>query len=201
VPFIKQQIQLVNQHLLTGCLADARFQSGRIEAIAVDVSRVNTNGGIETFPAVMDTNYEAREIVTDDTYPIILYHKLLGKSYSTAATGNFGDGNKTFIEKLEVKLVVYGKYAALKLTTEQLESLITTGFPDAIAKQAIAPFKLDSMSVTLTGSNLNAAQVFMEEYKGFDLFLAPEDILFSIRYSIESRFRKNCFTICDCNPV
>lgn len=201
MPFLKQQIQIVNQGLLNGCLSDARFQSGRFEDIAVDVSRINANGNIETFPAVMDAGYEAREVVMDDTYPIVIYNKILGKSYSAISSGSFGDGNKAVLEKVDVKMVVFGKYAALKLTSEQLEALITTGMPDAISKAALAPYKLDNMLVSLTGSTLNAAQVFQEEYKGFDLFLSPEDILFSIRYTIESKFRKNCFTICDCNPA
>jgi hypothetical protein len=55
------------------------------------------------------------------------------------------------------------------------------------------------MLVTLQGSNLLSAQVFNEEYKGFPLFLAPEDIFFSIAYQVETRFRKGCFEICDCN--
>lgn len=202
MPFLKQQIEIINAELRGEVLSDKRFQSGRFESIAVDVSRLNANGGIETFPAIMSSNYEAQEIVVNDTYPVIIYHKVLNKAYANSpAAGNYGDGNRHMVEKVDAKMVVYGKYAALKLSAEQLEALLATGFPDAIAKTKIAPLKLDNMSVTLTGSNLNAAAVFQEEYKGFDLFLAPEDILFSMRYSIESRFRKGCFNICDCDPA
>ena len=202
MPFLKQQIEIINNELREGSLSDMRFRSGRFETIAVDVSRVNASGGIETFPAIMNTNYEAQELVVNDTFPIVLYHKILNKTYSSApVTSNYGDGNRFVVEKAEVKMVVYAKYAAVKLSAEQLEALITAGFSDSIAKTKLAPFKLDSMTVTLTGSNLNAAQVFQEEYKGFDLFLAPEDILFSIKYTIESRFRKGCFNICDCETA
>jgi|ERR1043165_815613 hypothetical protein len=199
MPFLKQQIQLVNQELLESTLKDARFQPGRFEAIAVDVSRTTATGGTETFPAVMSDNYEAQEITVNDTYPISIYHKLLNKTYSPAATsGNYGNGNPSVICKADIKMVVYGKYTKLKLTTEQLEALITTGFPDLISREKLSPYKLDTMTVNLQSSNLNSAAVFAEEYKGFEPFLAPEDILFSIKYTIESRYRKNCFTICDC---
>lgn len=198
MPFLKQQIEIINQELRERSLKDARFQAGRYEAIAVDVSREASEGKVQTFPAIMSSNYEAQEITVDDTYPLMIYHKVFSKAYSTEKLGGYGDGNNYMVERADCRMVVYGKYAALKLTAEQLEALIATGFPSAIAKTKIAAYKLDSMLVTLTGSILNSAVVFQEEYKGFDLFLGPEDILFSMRYSIESKFRKGCFTICDC---
>jgi hypothetical protein len=201
MPFLNQQIQIVNNGLLNLALKDARFQAGRFETIAVDVSRKDADtGAIQTFPAVMDKNYEAQEITVDDTYPIIIYHKILSKSYvaEKVPTGQFGDGNRYVNETTSVKMVVYGKYAALKLTREQLEALITSNFPDNISPVTIQPLKLDNMAVTLKGSDLNSARVWQEEYKGIPLFLAPEDILFSVMYSIDTRFRKGCINICDC---
>ncbi len=202
MPFLKQQIELINEALKQTALADARFQSGRYETIAVDVSRKTTQGNngavtIETFPAVMSPDYEAQEITVDDTYPIIIYHKILSKKYAPDKV-EFGSRNKYVTEITGMKMVMYGKYATLKLTREQLEALITANFPDVIDRSCIQPYKLDNMIVTLQGSNMNTAAVFQEEYKGIPLFLAPEDILFSINYLIETRYRKGCFEICDC---
>ncbi len=197
MPFVNEQIQIVNDSLQKLALSDARFSSGRYEGIAVDVSR-KTDTGIETFPAIMDANYEAQPISVDDTYPIIIYHKITSKAYAKEK-GQYGDFEINVIETSNVKMVVYGKYAALKLTREQLEALITSNFPDQIATALIAPLKLDNMTVNLKSSNLNSAQVFTEEYKGIPLFLAPEDILFSVAYTIDTRFRKGCIKICDCN--
>jgi hypothetical protein len=203
MPFLSEQIEIINSSLQSLALSDARFSSGRFEAIAVDVSRKDADtGAITTFPAVMDKNYEAQEITVDDTYPIIIYHKILSKEYAfdkaPAGPNQYGDGNRYITETASVKMVVYGKYAALKLTREQLEALITSNFPDSIAPVSIQPLKLDNMVVTLKGSDLNSARVWQEEYKGIPLFLAPEDILFSIMYSIDTRFRKGCINICDC---
>ncbi len=196
MPFLKEQIKIVNDALRAGSLSDARFSNGLFEEIAIDVSRMNEEK-VETFPAIMDNNYEAREISVNDTYPIIIYHKIIRKGYAIAPN-NFGDGNKSMIEKTDVKMVVYGKYASLKITAEQLEAVIAMGFPDNVAKAKLTALKLDSMSVNLIGSNMNSAVVFQEEYKGFDLFLSAEDIFFSMNYSIESKFRKGCFSINDC---
>jgi hypothetical protein len=197
MPFLNEQIGFVNASLQSTALADARFSAGRFEGIAVDVSR-KTDSGIETFPAVMDQNYEAQPITVDDTYSIIIYHKVNNKTYAQEKS-EFGDRNIYMIETLQVKMVVYGKYAALKLTKEELESLITSNFPDNIPASNLAPLKLDNMLVTLKGSNLNSSAVFNEEYKGIPLFLAPEDILFSVNYNVDTKYRKGCISICDCN--
>lgn len=198
MPFLKQQIEIVNKSLLANAFADQRFAGGRFETIAVDASRKNDKEQIETFPAIMSENYEAQEITTDDAYPIVIYHKIFSKLYAFEK-GQFGATNPNIVETSQVKMVVYGKYAKLKMTRESLEALITANFPDQIAQSAIASLKLDNMLVICRSSNLNSASVFAEEYKGFPLFLAPEDIYFSIRYDIETKFRKGCIKICDCN--
>lgn len=95
-------------------------------------------------------------------------------------------------------MVVYGKRSALNLRAEQLEAIITTGFPDVISKQAISEYNLQSMIVTLQSSNMSALSVFNEEFKGFDPFVSNEDIYFSIAYKIETKYRKGCFGLCDC---
>lgn len=199
MPFLKQIVEIVNSDLRERSLKDKRFQSGKYDGIAVDVSRPLESGGAQTFPAVLDANYEAQPVTPDDTYPITIYHKVVSKrAKNPQGSGNYGDGNGVRGEVVDMKMVVFGKYAALKLTAEQLEALITINFPDVIAKAKTQPLKLDSVLIEYQSTNMNSVAVFQEEYKGFELFLAPEDIMFSIRYSIESKFRKGCFTICDC---
>lgn len=178
-------------------MSDKRFQTGNFQALAVDVSRIKGDK-TQTFPAVMDSFYEAQPITPDDNYPIVIYHKMLSKQAIKPGPSGYGDSNNVKGELVEMKMVVFGKYKSLQLTAHELEALITFNFPDSIAKAKIQGLKLDTMQVNYSSSNMNAAAVFQEEYKGFELFLAPEDIMFSVKYSIESKFRKGCFTICDC---
>jgi hypothetical protein len=197
MPFLNEQILMVNDCLLRKALADARFKVGRYEGIAVDVSRRNDAGAIETFPAIMDRDYEAQPVSVDDSYPLIIYHKVNNKTYAIDKK-QFGDRFTYMVETSQVKMLVYGKYAKLKLSREQLEALITSNFPDNISAATLAPYKLDNMAITLKGSNLNTTAVFNEEYKGIPLFLSAEDILFSISYTIDTKYRKECISICDC---
>lgn len=198
MPFLKQQIEIVNAELRRLPLADERFSAGRYEAIAHDCSRTERDEKVSYFPAVMNENYEAQEVTVDDTWPIIIYHKIRSKAYGITPGAGTGDRNTGVTEQVSVKMVVYAKWSKVKMTIEQLEALITTNFPDNINPAIYRPLKLDSLSVVLRGTNFNSAQVWQEEYRGTELRLAPEDIYFSLNYDLISTYRKGCFKICDC---
>ena len=144
----------------------------------------------------MDDNYLPVDISIDDTYPIVVYHRVLTSSYTLLTGAQFGSGNPTVRQLNTVKMVVYGKYGALKLTREALEALIVTNFPDNINPP---PFQLSQMLVQFTGSNYNSRQLWNEEYQGVDFRLSADDIFFSINYTMQSIFKKGCFKICDCD--
>ena len=197
MPFLKKQVELVNKALLQGALADERFKAGRIETIAVDV--VRTEGETrQIFPAIMNKDYQPEMISVDDTYPIIIYHKIIGSAYSPYKE-NTGQGMALQNQGTQVRMVVYGKYAALKMTRESLEALMITNFPDFFKQADFSGLGLSNLYATVQGSNLNSLAVWMEEYKGFPFPLGAEDIMFSITYMLNSVFKKGCFRICDCN--
>ncbi len=205
MPFLAEQVTVVNQELLKGALADARFQSGRFEALANEVIREDSAGKMVTFPCVMSKDYEAQEITVDDTYPIIIYHKLLAQKFDLNNLGGkneFGDRNKWVVETCVLKMVVYGKFSALKVTREQLAAIITTNFPDnmdAAKNTLLNSLKLDNVTYAMQSTNFLAKSIWNEEYNGNDFRLAPEDIFFTIIYTIQSTWRKGCFQLCNCN--
>ena len=201
MPFLNEQITIVNQELQKYALADSRFQSGRYEAIANEVTREG-----KTFPCVMSKDYEAQDITVDDTYPIQIYHKVLAKRYDlnniAGQKSEFGDRNKYVKETVLVKMVVYGKFSSLKVTKEQLEAIITTNFPDnmdADKNVLLKSLNLDNVTYSMQNTNFISRSVWGEEYAGHEFRLAPEDIFFSVTYQIQSTFRKGCFQLCNCD--
>jgi hypothetical protein len=198
MPYLKQQIELVNTLLKPVAFGDSRFASAKIEAIAVDVARTDSNGARQIFPAVLDQNFEPQEITVNDTYPLVVYHKVIATAYRPDAN-NYGQGVKKQVQTTQVKMVVYAKSSAIKMTRETLEAVLITNFPDNPPAASYADLNLDNLTITVQGSNLNSMAVWMEEYKGFEFPLAADDILFSITYTIQSLFRKGCFKLCDCN--
>jgi hypothetical protein len=202
MPFTSSLIQIINDHLTTHCLCDTRFATGMIGGVAYDATRRDDDKNtIVQYPVLTDLTGEGTDISISDTYPITIYHRILSKSYTPKPNGSFGDRQNEVTEKTDVKMVIAGWTNRLSMTQEDLEALITSNFPDAIKPALYAPFKLMRMAATLQGSVLSREQVFKEEYKGIPYDIKPEQILFSIRYQIESDYKKGCFTILDCQAA
>lgn len=198
MPFLKQQIELINAALTTAIFADKRFAGSQINGLAA-LANYKDGDVVKTSPFVMDRNNEPQQVGLDDSFPCIVYHRLLGLNYTQVNnTSQFGRGVNKQVQVADMLLVAYGRFAPLRITSEQFEALIAAGFPDEVASALLAPYKLDRMLVTLQGSNMLSQQVYAGEYGGLPVYISAEDILFSVRYRIETDFRKNCFSICDC---
>jgi len=195
MPFLKEQIELINQHLKSGALKDGRFQVGDFNALARLAIKVDGNSKA-TLPVVMNRDYEAQWVGIDDQKPILVYHRKLTSQYSSAQKQQYGGGKNTLNEVSDMLMVVYANQNLIKLSHEQLEAQIITGFPDVIQKDLISPYGLSLMHVELTNSSVDSEQVFALEYRNVPFRLAPEDILLSIRYKILTQFRKNCYDFC-----
>lgn len=201
MPFTSTLIQIVNDHLSAHCLCDARFANGLMAGIAHDATRWDDDrSAVVQYPVLVDLNGDGTDISISDTYPITLYHRILSKTYTTKPAGSFGNRQNEVTEKTDVKLVVAAWSNRISLSQEDLESLITSNFPDSIAPELYTGYQLSRVAAVLQGSTLNREQVFKEEYKGIPYDLKPEQILFSIRYQIEADYKKGCFKLLECQP-
>lgn len=197
MPFLKQQIDIINAKLRAAIFVDKRFAGAQINGLAT-LATYREGDTVKTAPVVVENN-EPRFVGLDDSFPAIIYHRLQTLSYSQINNASqFGRGVNKMEQTADVLLVVYGRYAPLRITSEQFEALIASGFPDIVDSVELEPYKLDSMLVTLQSSNMLAQQVFAGEYGALPNQVGAEDILFAVRYRITTQFRKNCFSICDC---
>jgi hypothetical protein len=192
MPFLKEIINKVNQSLKTNAINDIRFASGRIENIARSIGRYNSENQLQVFPVVLTDSFDFKDISIDDTFPLIVYHKILSNSYTQQTS------DRNYQSKTDVKMVVYGKVGRINLTPEQLEAVFSMNFPTILDKSGT---NLDSIYIRLLSSEMDGQKVFNEEYSNIDYRLSENDILISFRYSIESAFRKGCFNICDCGEA
>jgi len=199
MPFQSSIINIINDQILAGTLCDSRFANGSINGIAYDGTEMDSSG-IRVYPIVYDLTGNGSKVNPDDTYPIQIYHKILNKTYQVKP-GSVGDRSNVVSEKTDVKMVVAGWTNPLQLTQEDLEALIASNFPDQIAPALYTPLRLQNLVITLVSSVLDRAQVYREEYRGIPYQVRPEQILFSIRYQIESTYKKGCFIITDCQPT
>lgn len=200
--YIKEMVEIVNSILRATSLREKKYQSGRYESLAVEVTRKTTgesgNTVMETFPAVVNsTTGEQTAVSPDDTYPITIYSKISGCSF-VKQEKQYGNGDKNIIQRADMKMVVFGKRSALQMSAEELAAQIYAGFPDSVSSNYYAGVNIDSMHVFVTQMNMVQSAVFSEEFRGRELFISADDIYFSIRYTIESRHRKNCFATLEC---
>lgn len=203
MPFLNELCLVVNQELRKGALSEQRFQSGRYEGVSNEVTRGN-----QVFPCIINNNRESNtiECSPDDTYPIVIYHKVLAKRYElnniAGQRSEFGDRNKYVKETALVKMVVYGKWSALNLKKEELEAIITSNFPDNMDNQNNAllnSLKIDNVTYAMQSTNFLSQSVWNEEYKNVDFSIDTEDLYFAITYQIQSTWRKGCFQLCNCD--
>ena len=192
-------IDIINTQIMTDTLCDVRFVGASVSGIAYDGTEMDSTG-TRVFPVVYDLTGTGTKINPDDTYPIQIYHKILNKTYQVKPS-SVGSKANVVSEKTDVKMIVAGWTNRLQLTQEDLEALITSNFPDQISPSLYTPLRLQNLVVTLQSSVLDRAQVYAGEYRGIPYQVRPEQILFSIRYQIESTYKKGCFIITDCQPV
>jgi hypothetical protein len=192
-------IDIINNQIKTNSLCDSRFNNGSINGIAYDGTEVDSTA-TRVYPVVFDLSGNGVKVSPDDTYAIQIYHRILNKTYQIKPS-SVGDRANVVSEKTDVKMVVAGWTNRLNMTQEDLEALITSNFPDQIAPALYTPLRLQHLVITLQSSVLDRAQVYREEYRGLPYQVRPEQILFSIRYQIESSYKKGCFIITDCQPA
>jgi hypothetical protein len=196
--FQEVQIDIINNWIRKFSFCDPMFTADNVSlnGIAYD-----SNEEDKTFPVVNTLKGDGTAVSLNDTYAIQLYHRILKKEYSYKKA-QFGNDANMVTEKMYVKLVVAGNTQKLQLIQEDVEALIAANFPgnipQAVFNPDYAPMALESMMVTLTGSNLTKEQVFKEEYKGVPYSAKPYQILFCMNYYIESTYKKGCFSILNC---
>jgi hypothetical protein len=199
MPFLKEQIDLINAALKPKVWDNVRYVNGMIGGLAFLATRQSDGSGLERFPVLMDETGEVKSVALDDTFNVTAYHRLMGTTYrNEVAKASYGDGIDFSHEVNTIKLVVFGNYSALKKTPDEVVSDIVKAMPSEFSAASIAPYSLDAMLVTVTASETDSLVVFGSEYVGMQYAVPPEDFMISITYTIDTRSRKNCVPCSPC---
>lgn len=195
MPFLKEQVDIINAHLKLKGLGDDRFSGGLIVGLA-EQANVQDGDNDQIYPIYQDENGKFRDIVTNDSYSLIIYHRQEDSSFEEIQ--GFGSVNDREREECQMVLIAYGKQDSLKMTKEELASFINLAMPSNIPQSSLSGIKLNSMGVARQGYDVNSLRVFGEEYVGVDFRISPEEYLLKIDYTITTEYRKDCFDLCDC---
>jgi hypothetical protein len=178
------------------CKADG----GVVYGIAEQTVR-KTDNGQQVFPTVYDNDGNGKDVTVDDNFPFIVYHRLINKSYQYPQIKSFGNPKEYVQETSEITTLVYAKRSYLKINAEQVESIIKLSVPATLSTIQLNDLQLKSCNILHSSSILDTQTNFNNEYRGFDTFLSSEEIFISLRFTIESVFKKDCLDkYCEVTP-
>lgn len=202
MPYLTEQIRIINEGLKSNALSDVRFANGYFGGLAEEVTERDAERGDRRYPVVItEPSNDPVKVSIDDKYPFFMYHKQGVSTLGVPAGNDYGDVSKAVLETQDMHLIVYAKRKRIKLLKDQLASLITLAMPTNVPKDTLrGTTKLDRMTVEVVSKDMDASAVFGSEYINVKQFIGADDILFRINYTIITQYRKGCFDLCDCIP-
>jgi len=197
MPFLNKQLEILNDILRDQVFNGEKYSQARMEGLAKTTIRTGENGE-QRFPYVMNEHGDPVDVIIDDTYPLITYHRRAGdSSISPDEDNSFGDGTE-LVESQPMSLVIYGNSSRLRVSPEQIETFCILAMPTEVDQSLLSGIQIDKIRTLISGTKMDSISVFNEEYQGTQYPLGQDDFLIKIQYTITSHFRKSCIDICDC---
>ncbi len=196
--YLDKQVELVNAGLTERVFSLLRNDNSLIHGLASQVIQISEEAGYQTFPAFYFEETEPKQIALDDSYNLIAYHRNTGTRYDEKATSQYGDGRSLTTEVNDMRLIIYGRRAKLRLSPQNLSDAIYNEIQRNFTPAEIAPLKLDSLELFVESRELDSFVVFGEEFSGTEFAIGPQDFLIRVNYSLSSIYRRGCFNLCDC---
>ena len=177
---IEQVVNKINENILR--LIDSEYGDNTpVESFGLSESViVDEEGSDYSIPAIVDNQGECHYVFSDDDFSAGWYHRLLSKSYATAK--GFGD-NEIDIEIADILLVCWGFRPKVERSALQFE------------KEFIIPSI--PVEAKLINSDFDSFRVIQGEFKKIDYFNKPEEFVFSLRYRIQYKFKRECLILND----
>jgi len=199
MPFIPEITQFINDSLKASSLNKKKLQPAKFYGLTTQVFKSlkdkNTNN-VEPFPAIVEGNGAITMISPDDKYSLQVYHKNIGKTYSYEKN-SYGDDYLVKVAA-DMQMIVITNSKISGKAKEAIEPLFILGMPQRLSKELVSGLGINSCLITPLGSNMDAVQVFRQEYPKSNLFLTNQMSMFLIRYKIELTLSQKCIEQCLC---
>jgi hypothetical protein len=181
------------------CFADLcseRKMNGIAEMI---ITAVENGDNVKTvrFPAMVDNDGEAKMIDVDDSYDMIIYHKLESINNSLVAKNGFGDSRGDLLEAANMSLMVYAFRDKIHRTSYWLEAAMKDSMLDRIPVTNKDGKVVQTSVIQAGNSSFDKLGLLQREYSEIELNY-PNLIVFELKYSIQSTYKKGCLDACGC---
>ncbi len=190
MPKLNEITSLINDKLKNDKLKGRVFQRGQFLGL------VNT-AVVDEAPFLFSIDGNEQSASIDDSYPFQLYHRNLSATYPSSDN----DGSE-LTARYAMVMVVYGKRKDIRLSESDLSFLIRAGIEGkdngVFSRTDLGTSGLGRVKVQFNSANYDSSAVFQNEYRGYDYKPNPENLYFSIGYTIEVKASKNCLECSEC---
>lgn len=201
MPFINQVTAFINDELKDGSLNNKKLQPAKFYGLSSVIARAKSGSKnpnkLELLPAIISNDGSMTLITADSKLAIQVYHKLLNNVYSYEKK-SYGD-SYDIRSVSDINMVVFCNSKLTGKTKEVLEPVVLFGIPQKLSTALSADLKINKCVITPVASNMDALQVFRQEYPQSDYFLNEQLSMFSIRYKIDMTFSQACVDKCLCD--
>jgi hypothetical protein len=188
MPFTQEIISKINESLTS----DLSFRDFNIHLLGLAEKVDKTGYQSETdYPVIFDMKGD-KVAVIDDMYDGVIYHRITSPPDYEEVDG-FGDYNDE-IESTNLVMVVWAIPSRLRMTKDQLASIIAAKLPSTIT---IDRDFIRGVIITKRSLTVNAKDLFRQEYTGIEYRINPEDLFIGVNYTIETTYNKACLTLCE----
>jgi hypothetical protein len=184
-------VSFINSELRTKQFNASRFQKGSFNEIAELVLDDE-----ETKPGVINNSGDVEYVGIDDTYPFIIYHRVISPDAEWTSEQDFGN-LRNIKETTKMLMVVMGDRNRLQLTAEDIKTGIVAALPLELPGSELNSLGLKSANIIPGEFNWDRLEVYRGEFNLKEPKLNTNTIMFSFSYQIETVYDQSCFAICD----
>ena len=144
----------------------------------------------QNIPMLLPNNKEGEQAIFDDRYAMVCYHRVLNYAYADIE----GYGEEVMKqETCNLKLVVWADPVRCNIDRNRLRDLVAMKINNMIDPQITG---ITQVNVGATGLQMNAKELFNQEYNGYTYCIRPSDLFFAVNYSVITDFDQACYTVC-----
>lgn len=187
-------VEEINDAIISAQLSSKKFQKGRFNAIA-ELVVFKDKDIRQTVPVITDNSGTSVRLNMDDIYPFELYHRHLTNTFKEIPESDYGD-RRLRTEVYNMKMIVIGDRQELKLTKEEITTVINLGMPMEMPQAFLETNSLRGVNIEPGTWDMDFEKVYREEYNTEEVNLTPSDIFIALDYTIETSVFDTCIEVC-----
>ncbi len=147
-------------------------------------------------PCLVSPSGDLKPIFTANKIPLQVFHRLWRNTYQVKkGTGRTDDQ----VQFSQMSMIVCAYRRPIRLTSQELESVLISAFPQSFPGELITSMALKSLNTNVQETDHHSAGLFAREW-GLDpqtsKALPPDHFILEMRYTIGAVFRQGCLNPC-----